>query len=292
MRPVALLSALLAAGPGFACEAADASRIAVAGGSITEILYFLREEGRIVATDTTSNFPAEALSFPSVGYVRNLSAEGLLSVGPSLILGESDMGPPEVLAQIEQTGVEAITLSEVHTTEGILEKIRCIAGIVGASDAAEQRIRERLAPTIESLAAVRREHRRKPRVAVMLGLRDGVPLGAGTETSGHGLLEMASAENVFDDFDGWKPVTMEAMIKADPEFIVIPERGVESAGGVDGILGHPAVRLTTAARKRQLIAMDGMSMLGFGPRTLETALELASVLHPSDSAATAPTSGQ
>ena len=73
--------------PLWACDkqAKDPSRIAVAGGSITEILYFLGEESRIVAVDITSNFPEAATSLPSIGYVRNLSAEGTLSLNPTLV---------------------------------------------------------------------------------------------------------------------------------------------------------------------------------------------------------------
>lgn len=260
--------------------AADPSRIAIAGGSITEILYFLGAESHILAVDRTSNFPAEAMQFPSVGYVRNLSTEGLLSLNPTLVLGEDDMGPPEVLAQIRRTGVEVVKIPEGHSAAGIEEKVRCIARVLDIEARAEREIRERLTPlrnALDSLA--NRRQLQKPRVAVVLGLRDGTPLGAGADTSGHGLLGMAAASNVFADFEGWKPISMEAMVRADPEFIVIPQRGVDDAGGIDGILGHPAIRLTTAGKKRRLIALDGMSMLGFGPRTLDSALELARRLH-------------
>ena len=86
-------------------KAKDASRVVVAGGSITEIFYFLGEQDRIVALDVTSNFPPEAKSLPSIGYVRALSAEGLLSMNPSIILGEDDMGPPAVIKQIRETSL-------------------------------------------------------------------------------------------------------------------------------------------------------------------------------------------
>ncbi|MEM7503714.1 MAG: ABC transporter substrate-binding protein [Pseudomonadota bacterium] len=270
-------------GAAFACgsPAADASRIAIAGGSITEVVYFLGEESRIVAVDTTSNYPAQALELPSVGYVRSLSTEGLLSLNPSLILGEDDMGPPAVLAQIEQAGVETIRLSEVHTADGIVDKVRCIAQIIGAEQRADRLIETQLADAVDALSAFSQGSTSRPRVAVVLGLRDGVPLGAGRETSGHGLIDMASGENVFADFEGWKPISIEAMVAADPDFIIVPQRGVDEAGGPESLLSHPGLRLTTAAREGNLIAMDGMSMLGFGPRTLGTALELASELHRS-----------
>lgn len=274
-----------------ACEApaTDSSRVAIAGGSLTEIVYFLGAEARIVATDTTSNFPAEASGFPSVGYVRNLSTEGLLSLEPTLILGEHDMGPPEVLSQIARTGIEVVHVPEEHTAQGIVEKVRCIARVLRLDATAEERIEERLAPSLAILDGVARNRQRTPpRVAVLLGLRDGVPLAAGLGTSGHGLLQMAGADNIFADINGWKPVSLEAMVAADPEYLVIPERGIESAGGIDAIVEHPAIRLTTAGRTRRIVAMDGMAMLGFGPRTLESAVELATALQVSH--ASKPTS--
>ena len=271
----------LLGGTAYGCErpAADASRLAIAGGSITEVVYLLGEEARIVATDTTSNYPPEALDFPSVGYVRNLSTEGLLSLDPTLILGEDDMGPPAVLAQIGQAGIEAIKIPETHTAAGIVEKIRCIATILGVEAHAETVVETQLAASLDALSTLSERTVKRPRVAVVLGLRDGVPLGAGRDTSGHGLIEMAGAENVFATFDGWKPVSMEAMVQSNPDFIVAPKRGVDDAGGAAALLDHPALKLTAAAREGNLITMDGMSMLGFGPRTLATALELGSQLH-------------
>ena len=269
------------AGGAYACDgpASDASRLAIAGGSITEIVYFLGEERRIVATDTTSNYPPEALDYPSVGYVRNLSTEGLLSLAPTLILGEDDMGPPAVLAQLAETGVEVVRLPEVHSIDGIVAKIRCVATVLGVGQRADDAIRRELGDTIETLSGIAAAAGKRPRVAVVLGLRDGVPLGAGRDTSGHGLIEMAAADNVFADFDGWKPLGMEAMVLADPEYIIVPERGVDDAGGAERLLAHPALALTAAARRGNLITMDGMSMLGFGPRTLRAAVELAGTLH-------------
>lgn len=267
MRILVLLTAmspLLGAG---ACElAGDSSRIAIAGGSITEIVYLLGAEDRIVAVDATSSFPDEAARFPSVGYVRNLSTEGLLSLSPTLILGENDMGPPEVLDQLSVTGVEIVTVPERHSAQGIADKVYCVAQVLGVDP---QRVlgeaRFRTDPALPDSGR---------RVGVVLGLQDGVPLAAGANTSGDGLLKMAGATNVFSAVDGWKPVSLEAMAAANPEFIVITERGVEAAGGMETVLAHPAVRLTTAGMRGQVIAMDGMAMLGFGPRTLDSAARL------------------
>ena len=257
-----------------ACEQApDSSRIAVAGGSLTEILYFLGAQDRIVAVDSTSNHPEDAARFPSVGYVRALSSEGLLSLAPTLVLGEDDMGPDEALVAVRRAGVDVVRVAETHTAAGIVAKVRCVASVL-ALDAT--RIgEERLAPTVEALARLQASATpNKARVAFLLGLRDGAPIGAGLDTSAHGLLEMAGAANVLADFDGWKPVSMEAMARAAPDYVLVTERNVDHTGGRDALL--PVLQATPAGRlPDRLITLDGMAALGFGPRTLAVALDLA-----------------
>lgn len=266
--------------PAFGCvEPADnPSRIALAGGSLTEILYFLGEQNRIVAVDSTSNFPQEATEFPSVGYVRNLSAEGLLSLDPTLILGEHDMGPPEVLDQVSSAGVQTVRVPEEFTPEGIVEKVRCVIRVLGLD---ENRTAGQISTLIKTIHTLERpiENKGAPlKVAFLLGIQDSGPLGAGTNTSADGLLEMVGVENAFKDFEGWKPVSPESMAIANPDYIVIPTRGAKSAGGIDGIVQHPVIRLTKAGQRRQIIIRDGMEMLGFGPRTLYSAEEIAKTM--------------
>jgi len=281
MRTALLLLTALLVAPGafaepLACgeRAQDIDRIAVAGGSITEILYALNAGDRIVAVDSTSNFPPSATQLPQIGYVRNLSTEGLLSLSPTRVIGEHDMGPPAVLAQLEALDVDVLRIPEAFTAEGIAAKVRCVAAALGQDDDGERLIEEMLAATpIE-----RAQSTRPARGIVLLGLRAGAPVAAGRDTSGDGLLRMAGAENQFASIEGWKPISVEAMAAAGPDFIVIPERGLREAGGIDALLAHPALRLTPAARTRRVIAMDGMTMLGFGPRTLAAADALRSAL--------------
>lgn len=270
----------------------DSTRIAVAGGSLTEIIHFLGAEDRIVAVDMTSTYPAEAARrFPSVGYVRALSVEGLLSLEPTLVLGENDMGPPEVLAQLERTGMDVVRVPEAHTAVGIIEKVRCVAAALNMAENAERLIETELAPRIEALELLRTSATRKPSVALLLQISAGAPIGAGLGTSGDGLLRMVQASNALSGFSGWKPVAPEAMASSDPDFIVMTERGLAGAGGLDSVLANPALAVTSAARDGnagRLIVIDGMAMLGFGPRTLEAALQLANKLHAPKPVDTAP----
>ncbi|WP_161787605.1 heme/hemin ABC transporter substrate-binding protein [Pseudohaliea rubra] len=249
--------------------APDPSRIAVAGGSLAEILYALGEEARIVAVDRTATYPVAARELPQIGYVRNLSAEGLLSLQPTLVLGEHDMGPPAVVDQLSALGLDLLVVPERFDAEGVAAKIRCVAAAVGRAAAGEALVAETLAGAVTAPAAPD-----APRGMVLLGLRGGSPVAAGRDTSGSGLLAMAGVRNALEGFEGWKPVSEEAMALAAPAFIVVPERGVADAGGLDALLAHPALRLTPAAQAGRVITMDGMAMLGFGPRTVATAARL------------------
>ena len=269
---------LLIATPLWACDkqAKDPSRIAVAGGSITEILYFLGEGSRIVAVDITSNFPPAATLLPSIGYVRNLSAEGTLSLNPTLVLGEDDMGPQEILDQLTATSIEVVRIPENHSRGGIIEKIFCVGTTIGLDESKLNKFVEPLQRKAQILSSIVKDN--APKVALLLTIRDGVPTAAGAGTSGHGVLEMSGAKNVFEVFSGWKPISLESMAKSNPEFIVMPERGVQMAGGMDVVIDHPAVKITLAGQKGNILAVDGMSLLGFGPRTLDTAVMIAQTI--------------
>ena len=259
---------------------ADASRIAVAGGSLVEILFELEEQKRIVAVDRTATFPAAARELPQLGYVRDISAAGLLSLQPTFVLGEHDMGPPEVLEQLERLGVDLLLVPEEFSVDGIRDKIRCVAKALGRGDDGEALAAELLESVAEPVAMqveAATVSESAPAGIVLLGLREGAPVAAGRDSSGQGLLDMAGARNLMK-FEGWKPVSVEAMAAASPEFIVIPERGVRMAGGMDELLAHPALRLTPAAKARRVISMDGMAMLGFGPRTAQAAARLREML--------------
>ena len=283
-RLLCLSAALLAFHPpAAACETSgDSSRIAVAGGSLTEIIYFLGAEARIVAVDSTSIFPQAASAFPSVGYVRALSAEGLLSLRPTLVLGEDDMGPPEVLAQVGRAGVDIVRVPETHTAAGILDKVRCIAAVLDLADHGESLVREKLDPMVAALESIRVSAAKPPQAALILQMSAGAPTVAGAGTSGDGFLRLARLRNSFAELSGWKPVSPESMAIAQPDYIVITQRATRTGDGLERLAPSPALRAALQGRNGMadgLIAMDGMAMLGFSPRTLEAALDLSRQIH-------------
>jgi len=263
------------------CNIADnTSGIVVAGGSITEILYFLNEEDKILGIDVTSNFPKQTKELPSIGYVRNLSTEGILSLNPKLILGENDMGPLLVLDQINEVGVDLRIIPEEQTTMGIIDKIFCIASIIGSQDRAQEKIKSELIPIVEDLEKFQGDKIfEKKRVMLILSMQGTSPIVAGLGTSGDGFIKMTGAINVFESFKGWKPVSEEAIIESDPDYFIIPSRDMHKNSDVKSLTSNPIFKNTKAGSKENFIFEDSMAMLGFGPRTIITALKVAKKMY-------------
>tara|TARA_B100001113_G_scaffold262528_1_gene217460 strand:- start:221 stop:1066 length:846 start_codon:yes stop_codon:yes gene_type:complete len=264
-----------------ACEKAmDSSRITAAGGSITEIIYFLEQESRLIAVDVTSNYPKSAMNLPSIGYVRALSAEGVLSLDPTLIIGENDMGPPSVIDQINRTNVETRVLPEIHSASGIIQKIECVGQMIGMTKNEIDFYNNKLLKQVSQLENSTSDAEGK-KIIYILSMQSGSPLIAGSNTSGDGLISLAGGINPLSSFEGWKPVGTESIIQAEPDLIIISERGLKGFGTIEELSNHPALYLTPAAQNNNILALDGMASLGFGPRTIDTALQIAKILNAS-----------
>ena len=266
----------------FTCEvysctqAKDSSRVTIAGGSLTEITYLLEQEHKLIAVDITSNYPSVAKELPSIGYVRALSAEGVLSLSPSLILGEDDMGPTSVMEQLERVGIQIEIIPEENTADGIIKKVKCVAEILGVNEDIKNEKLNELNLQANNLSILSSSNKNKStKVMFILSMESGSPTVGGRDTSADGLIKMTGATNVMDSFEGWKPVSTEAIIEAKPDFILISERGLASFGSVEKLGQHPSLVYTPAAKNNNIIAMDGMAMLGFGPRTISSAKEIA-----------------
>ena len=278
MRLLIFLALIFGSNQSFGnCErASDKSRVVVAGGSLTEIIYFLEADENLVARDVTSNYPPEARALPSIGYVRNLSAEGLLSLMPTLILGESDAGPPTVLNQLSKISLDFRIVSETHDVNGIIDKTTCVAKILGVKDELlDLKIRE-LHSDIENLEKAKILDKNKKKILLILMMKGTSPIIAGSNTAGDGFIKMIGSLNAFNDVEGWKPVGTESILSADPDVIIVTERGFSGFENTDDFLAQSGLSLTKAGRAGALIIADTMEMLGFGPRTLSIASKISS----------------
>lgn len=261
-------------------EIADSSHVVSIGGSVTEIIHALGLGHRIAAIDSTSLYPPGLLGKkPVVGYMRALSAEGVLSTSPTLILAEEGSGPPETIELLEKASIPFVLVPSEPGAEGALAKIRFVAEAMEVPERGHRLV----ALVAEDLETVRRavQHvRRKARVMFILSLSDGRVLAAGEGTSAATMIELAGATNALTGFSGFKPVNNEAILEAAPDVIVMMARGDQAASPRE-VFSHPALAATPAAVMDRLVTMDGLYLLGFGPRIAHAVRDLAAAIYPS-----------
>ena len=248
-------------------------RIITIGGAITEIVYQLGHSNNIVASDTTSYYPAAAKALPKVGYQRALSAEGILSMNPELIMLTEEAGPATVLKQLQTAGVEILRLKSSRSFEDVLNAISQIGSRLGAESEAEQLVQE-LTAQKQKLDATLSANMTKKKIMFILQHGGGTPMVAGTNTAADSIIALAGASNSVTGYEGYKPLTPEAAITQAPDIILITEQGLQQAGGKQSLLKNPGLSLTPAGSKGHVIAMDSLLLLGFGPRTIDAARQL------------------
>jgi iron complex transport system substrate-binding protein len=248
-------------------------RVVALGGVVTEIVYALGEQDRLVARDATSTWPEEAEELPDVGYVRALSPEGVLSVDPDLILAIEGSGPPETIDVLEAADIPMTTVPEGHDAAAIRARIETVAEALGVSEAGEALARDveaaLSAAVADAAGAV------PPRVLFVLSMQGGRIMAAGEDTGAEGIIELAGGVNAITGFEGYKQVSDEAVLLAAPDVILMMDRTGDHAADDAGIRAHPALGQTPAGESGAIVRLPGLLMLGFGPRTPEAVRALA-----------------
>lgn len=276
----AALSLLGLAGLGPSAFAQAPERLVVAGGAITEIIYALGLQDRIVGVDSTSQFPAEALKDKrNVGYVRALSAEGVLSLKPTLIMLIDGAGPPDAVSLLAESGVKIARIADGLSPEGVVAKIAAVGAAIGAGGPAE-RLAAQTGTRFEELATLRAGIARKKRVLFLLSLQNGRALVGGRNSSADAIIALAGGVNVADAIEGYKPMTDEAIAAAAPDVVLMMRNSSAHNITPDELFAMPSFAQTPAAAGKRLIHMDGLYLLGFGPRTPMAARDLMAAIHP------------
>lgn len=275
------LATLLAAAP---LQAADrypeARRIVSVGGTVTEILFALGAGDRIVARDTTSYYPEAANAKPDIGYLRALSPEGIFAQKPDLILAEDGAGPADAIAVLKAGQVPYVTVATPPLGDAIAQKIRDTGAAVGLEDKAEVLAKD-VSASLEKLKAdvAALDPAKKKRVLFVLSLANGRVMAAGKETEAGALIELAGGVNAAGEIAGYKPLSDEAVIAARPDLVLVMQTGQHKLTP-EQVFALPALAASPAAAAKALLSMDGLYLVGFGPRTPAAARELAVALYP------------
>ncbi|MEM7781096.1 MAG: ABC transporter substrate-binding protein [Pseudomonadota bacterium] len=249
-------------------------RIVTVGGDVTEIVYALGAGDRIVATDSTSVYPAEALETEKIGYVRRLSAEGVLATNPDMILISGAAGPEEALEQIRDVGVEIVEMPTDYSMQGIIGKVRLVAEAIGEVERGEEMVAELEQSWSEAQAEIA-QFEAPPRALFFSTLREGVPQAAGQETAANGVIELLGGTNLFGSQSGYTAISSEAAVAANPDMILVMTHDAAENGGFDGMVTNPAITLTDAVARNRVFMVDSVQIMQFGPRTPDAIKELA-----------------
>ncbi|APV40744.1 hemin ABC transporter substrate-binding protein [Pseudomonas frederiksbergensis] len=258
-------------------------RWASAGGALSEWVSALGGESKLVGVDTTSQHPESLKALPSIGYQRQLSAEGILSLRPQILVGTEETGPPPVLSQVRSAGVQVELFSaqpDLSTLQGNLQRL---GKLLGAEDQAlqvfqtyqqqldQQKIRVTQAQVKE----------KSPGVLLLLGHAGGKPLIAGKDTAADWLLQQAGGHNLATH-SGYKPFSVESLVSLDPEVLVFADRALTGDAARAALFKeNPILSSTRAAKDGRVMELDPTLLVGgLGPRLPDAMKKLSDAFYP------------
>lgn len=260
-------------------------RWVIAGGSITELVYAIGAGNKVVGVDETTSYPEQTQALPHIGYWKQLSTEGILSLRPSTFVTWDDAEPKMVLRQLAQHNVDVIALPRTPATfDLMLKNIRTLA--VSLNKQAEA---EALIHTLQSRLTVITEKnnhiKRKVKVLFFLSPGGGIPQVAGKSSVADAILALAGGDNIATH-ENYRIYSAEAIIAADPEVIVITTQSQQNyTGGIrasEGLASVPGVSMTQAWKNQRIIEIDQSLILGMGPRIVDAVELLHQQFYPAD----------
>lgn len=259
-------------------EIKDASRIVTIGGAVTEIVYALGFGDKVIAIDITSTYPADIKKLPTIGYMRALAPEGVISLGPSLVLAIEGSGPAEAIEVLSRATIPFVLIPEGTDEAAVLRKILGVAQALGVPEKGEQ-LAKAVGEDIAAAKAMIAKIVTKERNAMfVLSTGNGTPTVAGAGTSVDGIFKLSHVANAMSAVHGFKPATPEATLAVQPQTIVML---LERSHALDenAIFALPAFAGTPAAKDKRLILIPSY-YLSFGPRTGHAMRDLAAKIYP------------
>ncbi|WP_068311041.1 heme/hemin ABC transporter substrate-binding protein [Polycladidibacter hongkongensis] len=251
-------------------------RITTIGSTLTEIVHALGDGEKIVAVDSTSTFPASVKDLPNLGYFRSLNAEGVLATNADLYLLREGAGPSPAMDLLKASGVEMIAFEEGFDLAAITSKIERIAKKLHREEKAEKLIKT-VSAQMEAAIEKANAHDKKPRVLFALTLSNGRLTVSGRGTAADAMIGYAGGINPMQQFEGYKPVSKEAVLEAKPDIIVMMAHLAHKSK--DQILGYEPIAASPAGQNKRVVVMGAAYLLGFGPRTPAAINDLAAEFH-------------
>ena len=247
-------------------SAQAAERIVVAGGSLVELIYAMDAGNRVVGVDETTSFPPQTEALPHIGYWKQLSSEGILSLRPDSFITWQDAGPQLVFDQLRAQKVNVVTLPRIPATvEQMYANIHTLAKNLGAVEQGNtlvNHLRQRLENVARSSAS-------KPapvKALFILSAGGSAPQVAGKGSVADAIMALAGAQNVAQHSQ-YRSYSAEALIAANPEVIVVTSQMVE--GDINRLSTVAGITRTAAWKNQRIVTLDQALILGMGPRVAD-----------------------
>ncbi len=267
---------------GNSVEVTDVSRIVPLSGDVAEIVWTLGLAANVVGVDVSAVYPAGQWdALPKIGFERQLSAEGILALTPTVIVGKEQAGPTPVIEQLRGAGVPVVIIPEPQTIEAPVSKIRDVADALGLTAEGEA-LATQVQAQIDAAIAFAATAESTPVVLFLYVRGGGTQLIGGQGSVADAIIEAAGGADagVLAGVQGFVPVSAEALATAAPDIIVVPQSGVDSIGGIEALRDIPGVAQTPAAESGAFLVFDDLKLLGMTPRTGDMIRELAVAIHP------------
>lgn len=255
-------------------QPADSVKIVSLNGTLSEIVTRIGMEENIVGVDVTSTYPESLQKKAKVGHNRNISAEGVLALQPDVIIGIAKDVKPELVEQFKSAGVKLLLFEQEYSAEGTKKLIQAVADSLNRPKGAEKMI----ADLNTDLSKIKKPAS-KPKVLFIYARGTGTMMVAGDDSQVEKVIEMAGGQNAVSGFKDFKPLTAEALVKANPDVILLFDSGMESLGGTNGLLDVQGIAQTNAGKNKRFITMEGQFLTGFGPRLGKAVAELSDKIH-------------
>ena len=265
---------------------AGGERYVVISQVYNEIIWALGAQDRVVGVDLSSTFPAEVKNMQTVGYHRALSAEGILSLHPTAVIQDGNIGPPQVVEQLQGLNIPLKGFTAKNDSiDGTKALIREMGAYFHKEDRAEELCRTLDAQNAASLEKVK-QYSEQPRVAVIhFGRASNVYLVVGKGGSGDGgaasrMIEWAGGQMAIDKTGMQQMASPEMIAQANPDVILVTDFGFDRLGGsVDEIKALPGVATSNAAKNNRIYRIEENQLMYFGPRTGENIEKVAAIIH-------------
>lgn len=257
-------------------------RVVSTTGNVSEIIVNLGLVDRLVGVDTTSTEPAEIMEkIPKVGYRRSLSAEGVLSLNPDLLILAPDAGPPNVLGQIKMAKVPVVTIKDQKDIDGVVHDIEMLGRLFNEEAKAQELVAKMRREEI-AIKLRQQSYKRRPNIVMLLDGSTAHFTGLGKGTAGDGLVAIVGGNNILaGQFKGTKAISAEALLAEPIDMIIFntfsKDKKVAELSPAKAF--YPALTLSQAGKQDCIFRIDASRALGFGPQVSQSALQIAKAVN-------------